>query len=220
MAISNHLVLFQATFFILVLVLAVCEFLPITFHLFNFKGHCLLFTNGTWRGTDGQFMAEWSSQAYCDVAIAWGLIAVAVSLIQMHRFINYLCSATDTSFLGAFLDCLISGFMFICSLCIAIMMTLGYQEWCDAIMQRFEQCQDASSNNILKDEGIDTTMFYTQFGTAQFGAWSLWVCFVGLLVVSLLKLCKYHQTENIRSSMARDRARLISEQRENGHRVL
>ena len=45
----------------------------------------------------------------------------------------------------------------------------------------------------------------------QFGAWASWVCWVGLSVFSTLKLCRYHQQENIRSSMARERARLASD---------
>ncbi|KAK8384301.1 hypothetical protein O3P69_009222 [Scylla paramamosain] len=38
-----------------------------------------------------------------------------------------------------------------------------------------------------------------------------WVCWVGLTMFAMLKLCKYHQQENIRVSMARERARLVSD---------
>lgn len=34
---------------------------------------------------------------------------------------------------------------------------------------------------------------------------------MGLLVFSVVKLCKYHQQENIRVSMAKERKRLIKE---------
>jgi len=47
-------------------------------------------------------------------------------------------------------------------------------------------------------------------GTAQFGAWASWACWVGLTVFALLKLCRYHQLENMRVSMYRERQRLIN----------
>lgn len=47
-------------------------------------------------------------------------------------------------------------------------------------------------------------------GTAQFGAWASWACWVGLSVFALLKLCQYHQIENMRVSMFRERQRLIN----------
>lgn len=37
---------------------------------------------------------------------------------------------------------------------------------------------------------------------------------VGLSVFALLKLCRYHQTENMRVSMYRERQRLINENAE------
>lgn len=36
-------------------------------------------------------------------------------------------------------------------------------------------------------------------------------CWVGLTVFALLKLCRYHQLENMRVSMFRERQRLINE---------
>jgi hypothetical protein len=47
-------------------------------------------------------------------------------------------------------------------------------------------------------------------GTAQFGAWASWACWVGLTVFAVLKLCRYHQLENMRVSMYRERQRLIN----------
>ena len=37
------------------------------------------------------------------------------------------------------------------------------------------------------------------------------ICRMGLLVFAVVKLCKYHQQENIRVSMAKERKRLINE---------
>jgi hypothetical protein len=43
----------------------------------------------------------------------------------------------------------------------------------------------------------------------QFGAWASWACCVGLCVFATLKLCRYHQEENMRVSMAKARERLL-----------
>jgi hypothetical protein len=95
------------------------------------------------------------------------------------------------------------------ALAAALVITLGFHAWCKAITQRFEACEDASDNDIDRKDGIDMSGFYMQMGTAQFGAWTSWACCVGLCVFSTLKLCRYHQQENMRISMAHARERLI-----------
>ncbi|XP_045585177.2 transmembrane protein 179 [Procambarus clarkii] len=209
MGLNNVLVLSQVTTYILTLLLALCIIIPIFFHLSDFKGHCLLFSNGTWRETDGQFVVSWASQGFCDYNLTWASVSLLIALIQTYRFIVQIFRGTESTFLSAFLDVVVSLVMSIAALTGALIITIGYQTWCNAIMLRFEACEDATSNDIDKDDDIDTGMFYTQFGTAQFGAWTSWVCWVGLSMFSLLKLCKYHQQENIRVSMAHERARLV-----------
>ncbi|KAK8730439.1 hypothetical protein OTU49_008007 [Cherax quadricarinatus] len=209
MGLSNVLVLSQVTTYILTLLLALCIIIPIFFHLHDFRGHCLLFSNGTWRETDGQFAVSWASQGFCDYNLTWASISLLIAIVQIYRFIVQICRGTESTFLSAFFDVVVSLIMSTAALAGALIITIGYQIWCNAIMMRFEACEDATSNDIDKDDDIDTRMFYTQFGTAQFGAWTSWVCWVGLSMFSMLKLCKYHQQENIRVSMARERARLV-----------
>lgn len=211
MGLNNVLVLSQVTTYILTLLLALCIIIPISFHLIDFKGHCLLFSNGTWRENDGQLVVAWASGGFCDYNLTWASLSLLIALIQTYRFIAQLCRSTESTFLSAFFDVVVSMVMAVAALVGALIITMGYQTWCNAIMMRFEECEDATINNIDKQDEINTRMFYTQFGTAQFGAWTSWVCWVGLAMFSLLKLCKYHQQENIRVSMARVRARLVRE---------
>ncbi|KAK3891704.1 hypothetical protein Pcinc_004413 [Petrolisthes cinctipes] len=211
MGLNNVLVLSQVTTYILTLLLAFCIIIPISFHLIDFKGHCLLFSNGTWRESDGQLVVAWASVGFCDYNLVWASISLFIALIQTYRFAAQLCRGTESTFLSAFLDVVLSLMMSVAALAGALIVTMGYQTWCDAIMMRFEACEDATGNNIDKQDDIDTRMFYTQLGTAQFGAWTSWVCWVGLSMFAMLKLCKYHQQENIRVSMARERARLVRE---------
>ena len=93
----------------------------------------------------------------------------------------------------------------------ALFITLGFNVWCGEMTKRFENCADATENDIDKNEGIDPKGFFMQMFTAQFGVWLSWATWCGLTVFALLKLCRYHQQENIRVSMAKERKRLINE---------
>ena len=112
----------------------------------------------------------------------------------------------------------------------ALFITLGFNVWCGEMTRRFENCADATENDIDRAEGIDPKGFFMQMFTAQFGIWLSWAIWVGLTVFALLKLCRYHQQENIRVyiplrhclysiskmphpqvSMAKERKRLINE---------
>ncbi|XP_071535017.1 transmembrane protein 179 [Panulirus ornatus] len=233
MGLSNVLVLSQVTTYILALLLALCIIIPISFHLSDFRGHCLLFSNGTWRESDGQFMVSWASQGFCTYNLSWAGVSLLIALIQSYRFISQICRGTESTFLSAFFDVVLSIFMSIAALAGALIITVGYQIWCNAIMLRFEAYLKLDEIRFLLIFSIDLKMevipkskntsmpkFYSDFNRlfcvanylleqVQFGAWTSWVCWVGLSMFSFLKLCKYHQQENIRVSMARERARVV-----------
>ena len=82
----------------------------------------------------------------------------------------------------------------------ALFITLGFNVWCGEMTRRFENCADATENDIDRAEGIDPKGFFMQMFTAQFGVWLSWATWCGLTVFALLKLCRYHQQENIRVS--------------------
>lgn len=126
----------------------------------------------------------------------------------MARFV---CKGTDSSFLSAFFD--VIGCLTLCVMTAiaALMVTLGFMKWCDEMIKRFPSCELAAGNPIDKQDGIDTTWFFIEIGVAQFAVWGSWATWVGLAVFSILKLCRYHQLENIRVSMYRERQKLISE---------
>ena len=127
----------------------------------------------------------------------------------------FLYKNKDSSFFSAFIDVISSIFM--CrlddiiisrvvstmitvsmTLTAALFITLGFNVWCGEMTRRFENCADATENDIDRAEGIDPKGFFMQMFTAQFGIWLSWAIWVGLTVFALLKLCRYHQQENIR----------------------
>lgn len=111
MALSNVVLLSQIAGYIVALILSLCVIVPMSLHqddfrlvivclywmrfynffLMNFRGHCLLFSSGVWRESDGQFIVDWASQGYCNYPIFIGVIMFLVSAIQLYRQLNDVC---------------------------------------------------------------------------------------------------------------------------------
>lgn len=210
MALSNLLLLSQITGYVIAFILSLCITIPMSIHQDEFRGHCLLFSTGEWQEKDGQFSVNWASQAYCNYTIFVGVILFITSVVQIYRMSIFLYRGTDSSFLSAFVDVVGSVILCLMTIVAALMITLGFIVWCKDMTERFPSCEIAAGNSIDKQDGIETSGFYIEMGTAQFGAWASWACWVGLSVCALLKLCKYHQLENIRVSMYRERQRLLN----------
>ncbi|XP_018563323.1 transmembrane protein 179 [Anoplophora glabripennis] len=211
MALSNILLLSQIAGYVIAFILSLCIVVPMSLHQDDFKGHCLLFSTGEWLEADGQLKVNWASQCYCNYTIFVGVALCLVSIIQIYRLSVFLYKGTDSSFLSAFIDVL-SGIL-LCGMIIlaALMITLGFMAWCQNMTERFPSCELAAGQDIDRADEINTKHFYIQLGTAQFGVWGSFTTWVGLSVCALLKLCRYHQLENIRVSMYRERQRLINE---------
>ncbi|XP_045483127.1 transmembrane protein 179 [Harmonia axyridis] len=214
MALRNIILLSQIAGYVVAFILSLCIVVPMSFHQDEFRGHCLLFSTGEWQESDGQLKVNWASQGYCNYTIFVGVVLCLVSLIQIYRLSVFLHKGTDSSFLSAFIDVL-SGIL-LCAMTIiaALMITLGFMTWCQNITQRFSSCELAAGQDIDKKDEINTTHFYIELGTAQFGVWGSFAVWVGLSVFALIKLCRYHQIENIRVSMYRERQKLINENAE------
>jgi len=115
----------------------------------------------------------------------------------------------DSSFLFAFIDVVTSIVLTTVTLIVAIIVTLGFMTWCQCMTKRFPSCELAAGNDIDKADGIDTSGFHIEPSAAQFGIWSSLSIWVGLSVFAVLKLLRYHQVENMKVSMYRERQRLI-----------
>jgi hypothetical protein len=185
--------------------------------LFFFRGHCLLFSTGNWRESDGQFVADWASQLYCNYTIFVGLILFLTSAVQIYRLSMLMYKGEDSSFLSAFMDVITSIVLTIITLIAAVIITLGFMTWCKYMTKRFPSCELAAGNDIDKEDKIDTSGFHIELGAAQFGTWSSLSIWVGLSVFATLKLLRYHQLENMKVSMYRERQKLIEAANSNQH---
>ncbi|XP_014205819.1 transmembrane protein 179 [Copidosoma floridanum] len=209
MAFTNILLLSQVAGYIVALILSLCIIVPMSLHEDEFRGHCLLFSTGNWRENDGQFVPDWSYKIYCNYTIMVGLIILFVTAIQIYRMSMLMYKGEDSSFLSAFIDVVTSIFITILTLIAAVIITLGFMTWCQCMTKRFPSCELAAGNDIDKADDINTTGFHIELGVAQFGSWSSLSIWVGLSVFATLKLLSYHQIENMKVSMYRERQRLI-----------
>ncbi|CAG9837217.1 unnamed protein product [Diabrotica balteata] len=211
MALTNILLLSQIAGYVIAFILSLCIVVPMAWHQEDFKGHCLLFSTGDWQETDGQLNVHWASQSYCNYTIFVGVFLLLVSVIQIYRLSVFLYKGIDSSFFSAFIDVLMGIWLGGMTIIAALMITLGFMAWCQNMTERFPSCELAAGQDIDHADKINTANFYIQMGTAQFGVWGSFATWVGLSVCALLKLCRYHQLENIRVSMYRERQRLINE---------
>ncbi|XP_022130391.2 transmembrane protein 179 [Pieris rapae] len=211
MAITNVILLSQIAGYVIGLILSLCVIVPMGLHRDEFSGNCLLFSRGTWQEEDGQLLVMWASRGYCNYVIAVGCLMFIVCLVQIYRLSQLVCKGLDSSFLSAFIEAV--GCVLFCGLAIsaAVIVTLGFMTWCQNIVERFPSCEDATGQEIDKKDNISTHGFYIELGTAQFGVWALFALWVGLAVFSTLKVCRYHQLQNIQVSMYRERQRLVNE---------
>ncbi|OAD56934.1 hypothetical protein WN48_02459 [Eufriesea mexicana] len=209
MALTNILLLSQISGYVVALVLSLCIIIPMSLHQEEFRGHCLLFSTGTWQESDGQFVVNWASRAYCNYTIFVGLMLLLTSAIQIYRLSVFMYRGEDSSFLSAFIDVVGTIFLTTITLIAAIIITLGFMTWCQCMTKRFPSCELAAGNDIDKADNINTSGFHIELGAAQFGSWTSLSIWVGLSVFAVLKLLRYHQLENMKVSMYRERQRLI-----------
>jgi len=210
MGLQRLLIHGQLTGCALATLLSLCIIIPIALHEAEFGGHCILYSNGT-RNESGFLVVTWASSASCNYSLITGLLLLGASIYQGYRLAFYLYRDSEGNFISSFMDLLVSGILMIMSLVSAVTITLGFKAWCDTIISGYQSCAGASVQGIDKKDLESLSSFYLQMGTAQFGAWSSWVCCVALTVSALLRACWHHQAENLKASMAKERQRLLKD---------
>ncbi|XP_026332824.1 transmembrane protein 179 [Hyposmocoma kahamanoa] len=211
MAITNVLLLSQITGYVIGLILSLCIIVPMSMHQDEFNGHCLLFSGGEWAEVDGMLKVLWASTGYCHYVLVVGVLMFIVCCVQIYRLSMLRYKGEDSSFLSAFIEAV--GCTLLCGLAVsaAVLVTLGFMSWCEKITERFPSCEDAAGQEIDTVDKISTNGFFIEIGTVQFAVWASFATWVGLAVFSTLKVCRYHQLENIQVSMYRERQRLMNE---------
>lgn len=165
---------------------------------------------GEWDEVDGLYHIKSTNAAYCDFPIFTGIFVFCVSFVQIYRFSLLAYRKEEGKFLGLFLDVCFGTLMFIMTIVSAFFITLGFMHFCNDMTRSFQSCGQAAGQNITQDtEKIDTSGFYVEMGTAQFGIWGSFAACVIVGVVACLKLINEHQMQNMKVSMYLERQRLV-----------
>lgn len=166
--------------------------------------------DGEWNELDGLYHIISTNAAYCDFPLVTALFVFLVSLVQIYRFSRLAYKKEEAKFLGLFLDVFFSTLMFLMTIVSAFFITLGFMRFCADMTRSFQSCGQAAGQNITQDTmGIDTSGFYVEMGTAQFGIWGTFAACVIVCVVASLKLINEHQMQNMKVSMYLERQRLV-----------
>ncbi|KAL5282766.1 TMEM179 family protein [Megaselia abdita] len=212
MVLANFLMLSQIAGHVILAILSLLVIIPMTMNLHEFNHNCILFATGTWRESDGLFEVRWPSTGFCNFPIFTGIFVFIISVLQIYKFGRLAHRNEEGGFLGLFIDVVFGIFMTMFAIISAIIVTLGFIVWCSDMTERFPSCDMAAGQNITdKSQNLDTSGFYFEMGTSQFGAWGCFAISVGVAVIALLKLINNHQIRNIKVSMYLERQRLVNE---------
>lgn len=211
MGLQTILVHGQVTGCVLAFVLSLVLVVPIILHEASFHGHCILFSTGS-RNETGNLVVSWSPGIACWYGLFVGILLTITSLVQGYRLAVNLRRASEGTFLSAVIDLIVNFTLTVSVLAAAILVTVGFKFWCDTIITGYQSCAGASVKGIDEQDLKSLSSFYLQMGTAQFGAWGSWVCWVAMTVCAVLRSCWHHQQENLKASMAHERQRLLHQQ--------
>lgn len=215
MGLGNILLLAQVTVYLMALILSFFMFVPISVNLGDFDGNCLLFATGKWSANKGAVQLDevnWGPSSSCNFPVFSGVAVMLVSFAYLLWYSVLLIKTVDSSWLDAFVCGGISLLLTIFTFASGLTISIGFRDWCTLVVDsksQFDSCEDGDYIPFGEKLGINTRHFYTEFQMAQFGAWSVWICQLSLLILSIIKLCRYHNQEAFLTSMSRERQRLI-----------
>jgi heme exporter protein D len=194
---------------------SVCIILGVSFlvslinHLYSFSNHCLLFTTGKYEN-NGDFAPDWASPSFCIFSVIVAFVSIIVAGIELVKTSVMLYKGTRKTFTITFKMTFWALSMVILILISGIIVSAGFEMWCNAVEERFSKgCEAAAASMIIANntENIRVGDFFTDLEMGQFSVWSSFVVWVLALTISGRMLFVAHERANIRISMARERRR-------------
>ena len=110
-------------------------------------------------------------QAYCNFSIFVAVISFLIGAALSTRFLQLIWKGREESFFSTFVDIAVTAFLCLMLLISSLFVSAGSLKWCNQILLRFQHCEEAAGNDILKEDKIDTDGFYWMLTVAQFGNW-------------------------------------------------
>ena len=94
MGLSNILMLFNVTLYVIIFIFSILSFVPIIINDAQFNGHCLLFSSGNWIDNSTYLDVNWGSDSVCNYPLTMSIISMLFALfyifwLSIHLFKDY-----------------------------------------------------------------------------------------------------------------------------------
>ncbi|XP_023685171.1 transmembrane protein 179 [Paramormyrops kingsleyae] len=222
MELDRRLLLAHSAAYTLSVLAGLMVVIPLALNGSDFKGRCVLFSQGFWRTenvTGSAEKAEWVSRlivqewgpsAACQFPTFVGVFTVLYGAAQGWRSIFYLHRRHDDTLFSAFLTVLLSLCVLFLSGGASVTFTLGLLSWCNTVTDRGARtysCAEAQSVPMYLD--VDTSSFYTELTTAQASLWCVTALWLSHAVLSFLRLYHSHSQKIRGPCLSREKELLL-----------
>ncbi|KAK2504972.1 hypothetical protein MC885_017087 [Smutsia gigantea] len=214
----NHFLLAQCVCYFLALLLSFVVVVPLSEHGHDFRGRCLLFTEGMWLSANltvqerERFtVQEWGPPAACRFGLLASLLSLLLAAAHAWRTLFFLCKGHEGSFLYAFLNLLVSALVVFLVFIASTIVSVGFTMWCDAVTEKGtvpHSCEELQDIDL--ELNVDNSAFYDQFAIAQFGLWASWLTWLAITVLAFLKVYHNYRQEDLLENLTQEKELLLA----------
>ncbi|XP_051052639.1 transmembrane protein 179 [Phodopus roborovskii] len=217
MALNNFLFA-QCVCYFLAFLFSFVVVVPLSENGHDFRGRCLLFTEGMWLSANLTMQArerftvqEWGPPAACRFSLLASLLSLLLAAAHAWRTLFFLCKGHEGSFFYAFLNLLVSVFVVFLVFIASTIVSVGFTMWCDTITDKgavHHSCE--KFQDIDLELNVDNSAFYRQFAIAQFGLWASWLAWLAITTLAFLKVYHNYRQEDLLDSLVHEKELLLS----------
>ncbi|CAH2328639.1 transmembrane 179 [Pelobates cultripes] len=212
----NNFLFAQCVLYFLAFLFSFIAVIPLSENSTDFHGKCLLFTQGVWLSVNATqerehfAVEEWGPESACRFSVFTGLLSLLVCAVQAWRSVFYLCKGHEDSFFYAFVNLLISSFVVFVIFIASTIVSVGFNMWCEAITEKGtmpNSCEELQAKDL--ELNLENASFYDQFAIAQFGLWAAWLTWLGITILTFLKVYHNYRQEDLLDSLIQEKEHLI-----------
>ncbi|ELK01255.1 transmembrane protein 179 [Pteropus alecto] len=217
MALNNFLFA-QCVCYFLAFLFSFVVVVPLSEHGHDFRGRCLLFTEGMWLSANltvqerERFtVQEWGPPAACRFSLLASLLSLLLAAAHAWRTLFFLCKGHEGSFLCAFLNLLAGSFAVLLVFIASTVVSVGFAMWCDAVTEKGtvpHSCEELQDIDL--ELNVDNSAFYDQFAIAQFGLWASWLAWLAATTLAFLRVYHSYRQEDLLDSLLQEKELLLA----------
>ncbi|XP_037357926.1 transmembrane protein 179 [Talpa occidentalis] len=214
----HNLLLAQCAGHLLAFLFSFVALVPLSENGHDFRGRCLLFTEGMWLSANLSVQArerftvqEWGPPAACRFGLLASLLSLLLAAAHAWRSLFLLCRGHEGSFLYAFLSLLASACVLFLVFIASTLVSVGFAMWCDAVTEKGSvphSCKELQGVDL--ELNVDNSAFYDQFAIAQFGLWASWLAWLALTALAFLRVCHSYRREDLLDSLLHEKELLLA----------